>query len=516
MIRCTHLLKSRHGIYYCRFVLPTSVRKCLGLARREVRVSLRTKDKQQAKARLAPRLMIMNHIFDSTFAALDFETRMERYWRGIQTIKDLGEINPLNKFDLHWLMTANGLSKEGVENYLYAQAYSKACDKAYEATKCVEQAPIEPYQECQAASSPTSLSAAVLAEEDTEIETALKRFIALKRKSSRVATAEKYENHCRIFIKIAYRGRSDMLLSSLSADDMRYYVDIIQDFPINVKSNDCRRLDEIMATNARRLSPKTIFTHAHSVNMFLGWCRDQQYAIRPNFGAILKPILVTPKKEKVTKEKAFSPEHLRMIFGSDEYCKGLFGRSSDFWVPLLGLFTGARQAELCQLEVADVRKDSQSGLWLIDVNDREQKLLKNSGSAREVPVHPQLISLGFIRYVEGVRLGGGQRLFACEERNKRGEFSAFSKRFNRYLDRLGIVSTKDAKLDFHSFRHTLQNQLFDDGANEYVINSIVGHSTAKSSEGVKTYSKGVGLRAKHDLLLKLKFEVDFEAIAPSL
>jgi hypothetical protein len=73
-------------------------------------------------------------------------------------------------------------------------------------------------------------------------------------------------------------------------------------------------------------------------------------------------------------------------------------------VPLLGLFTGAREAELCQLYVDDVYGDEATSLWVIDINQREDKTLKSGEqNARRSPLHPQLVRLCFLEFVDQLR-----------------------------------------------------------------------------------------------------------------
>ena len=63
------------------------------------------------------------------------------------------------------------------------------------------------------------------------------------------------------------------------------------------------------------------------------------------------------------------------------------------------LYSGTRPAEIAQLAVADVRE--QHGKWIMHVTEEGDgdKSVKTAGSMRVVPVHSELIKLGFIDYV---------------------------------------------------------------------------------------------------------------------
>lgn len=74
----------------------------------------------------------------------------------------------------------------------------------------------------------------------------------------------------------------------------------------------------------------------------------------------------------------------------------------------LGLFTGARLNELCQLRAHDVIQDVY-GVDLISINANGfNKSLKNAQSAREIPICSKLIEIGFLDFVEERRQADGK------------------------------------------------------------------------------------------------------------
>jgi integrase len=64
---------------------------------------------------------------------------------------------------------------------------------------------------------------------------------------------------------------------------------------------------------------------------------------------------------------------------------------------LLSLLSGARQAELAGLKVSNVQEDEATGAPLIFIMAERKagKSLKTKGSERVVPIHAQLVKLGF-------------------------------------------------------------------------------------------------------------------------
>jgi len=73
------------------------------------------------------------------------------------------------------------------------------------------------------------------------------------------------------------------------------------------------------------------------------------------------------------------------------------------------LFSGARPNEIAQLLVTDLKR-TPKGTWYLDLDDEDGKALKTETSRRRVPLHPELIRLGFVAFVEERRKAAGPRL----------------------------------------------------------------------------------------------------------
>jgi integrase len=138
------------------------------------------------------------------------------------------------------------------------------------------------------------------------------------------------------------------------------------------------------------------------------------------------------------------------------------GRDAAYWVPVLGIYTGARITELAQLLVADVFEKTDPtrnvGLWRIAfrVTHPEWQSLKNKPSRREIPVHPELIRLGFLDYCKAMRAAGHERLFPLvqiSDTNNAG--GALSSWFSKVKTSAGWGSEHT----FHSFRHGVETML---------------------------------------------------------
>jgi integrase len=81
-----------------------------------------------------------------------------------------------------------------------------------------------------------------------------------------------------------------------------------------------------------------------------------------------------------------------------------------FWLPMLIYYSGARREEICGLLVDDVLMGG--NIPYLRLVPNKYRRLKNAQSQRDIPIHPELIRLGFLDYAEAVRALGYDLLFA--------------------------------------------------------------------------------------------------------
>jgi integrase len=201
---------------------------------------------------------------------------------------------------------------------------------------------------------------------------------------------------------------------------------------------------------------------------------------------------------------AYTKDDLDKLFKSDAYQNDTHRHSYQFWIPILGLYTGARLEELCQLHLEDIRQEE--GVWVIDINDNEEKRIKTKSSKRLIPLHPFLVEdLGLVRHAQELRKQGRKRLFPELTRRRDGYGQTVSKWFNeRYKVKCGITPPPNgAKLDFHSFRHTFVNELKQQQVNPDLIRELDGHK--KGDMTMDRYGKAFGPRLLLDAVLLLSY-----------
>jgi integrase len=495
---------SRHGTYIMRVVLPPAARAALGRKARDLRISLRTKNKARAIVLLARKLFIVTHFLH---APMPWEEQSDqqraRCERGMRLLREWPNLDLNDEFALDEFVDAVG--NDGLEAYLLARdrprqfaAIQRAKAEADPPTRHCTEAGSVTHEQHQPCDSP-------------RLTVATERFIESKKRDVRKGTIDSYTQKCALFVRIVSSGSQEPTLRDLSAEQLRRYVDQLPKLPRATRVDDPSSVAELVRRPGAKMSTKTLFSHAQTVAMFLKWCEQQKYDLPRDLGTILEPIL---RKKSDGKRHPFSQSELQQLFPAPSYCMAAFNRPSLYWLPLLALFTGARQAELCQLRVSDVVQDQGTGIWVIDINARDGKLLKNAASARRIPIHHQLCALGWLDFAVSARERGQTLLFPDQKRNARGEFSAFSKWFCRYRSKVGIASSAASMKDFHSFRHTFQTIMLSLPTEEHVVNALVGHSHGKT-ESTRTYFAGHSLETLNTALQRFDPGICFETV-PSL
>lgn len=224
----------------------------------------------------------------------------------------------------------------------------------------------------------------------------------------------------------------------------------------------------------KTITAVTVNNRLRKLTAFLNWCKTNGY-VAENPLAGMKVMTGSAKEARLSFERS----DLAALLNHEKLQKEARKHPWRYWLPLMGRATGCRLEELCQLRVDDFIE--QQGIQCIRIDDsRESQHLKNASSRRTLPLHPTLISLGLLEHVESVKASGADRVFPELEavRGKLGH--APSKWFGRYKTKLGIT---DPRKTFHSFRHTLIDDLRDAGIQDSLIKRIAGHE-----DGAVTFS----------------------------
>jgi integrase len=268
--------------------------------------------------------------------------------------------------------------------------------------------------------------------------------------------------------------------------DREAYVTFIREVLRKLPSN-CKKkfpdkpLKEILAMSFpenKKLSAKSIKDYCTSYGQFFAWCVEikKVMSTNPAKGFTIK------LDHKSTSRRPYTDDLIAQLLGRfaariSEGGKKREEWKSYLWVFLLGAYQGMRENEACQLFLDDVV--SIDGIPALDIHagDTTQSL-KNTPSRRIIPIHPALLSLGFLRF--------WQERKSMIEREKSQSLNLFlflpsevhnyTRNFLYNFTTINEPLTQEGKQTFHCLRHTVSTRLVAAGVSGELVDFIIGHS----------------------------------------
>ncbi len=243
---------------------------------------------------------------------------------------------------------------------------------------------------------------------------------------------------------------------------------------------------------------------------------------RVNYAEDLRPLRLddlAPDEKTIP----FEIDQLKNFFQSDFYRKcaeegNIPYRQADkdwtYWFPLISLFTGMRPKEVFQLHVDDLKTTDQGTPYLHVVATNEdddtnapehRKTIKTLTSKRKIPLHPELVRLGFLAFVADQRHASHDPLlFRSLTRNKYGDPAAYVlRRFREaYLKPMDLKPRQAA----YSFRHTWRDAARRIKASPDFLKAIGGWSDSKTTADV------YGSKDQPDLYAKDMASIGYEGL----
>ncbi|WLA74779.1 site-specific integrase [Bradyrhizobium diazoefficiens] len=299
-------------------------------------------------------------------------------------------------------------------------------------------------------------------------------------------TVDEFSRSVEMFIQL----HGNMPVASIKKAHALEYRRALQDVPRH-RTGDLLRATLPAQANWGREHPEEPRITAATINKQLGgvqsiciWANDN--GVVPDDIQWTDPFSRLRLPEERSERTSFDVAELRLLFSTPLFTEHSFPLgahgAAGFWLPVLALFSGARQAELGSLTAANVQTDAETAVALLYfMTERARgKRVKTDASERVVPVHPEAIRLGFLDYVEERRKADGPDAWlfpsVSPDRGRAG-VPAWSQWFGRYLRASGV--TNRAKV-FHSFRHTVKDALRRGKADHEMREALIGHAQASS------------------------------------
>ena len=321
---------------------------------------------------------------------------------------------------------------------------------------------------------------------DRSLTRAFEKYIQEKRSDISERTRQEWETAVARFISV----HGNMPVDEIQRDDIDSFRQLLLRMPSRPK-DAIRRLgvpNQVAWAEQKehpRLAPGTVAKNVTAIKVILDFAFHQTAMIagdarlswrNPCAGFVMR------SKKQVNTRRPFKDEHVRVIFDPMSYRTT---NPSRFWIPLLLHYTGARLNEIGQLLLSDVHLGEIAYLRLqteLDDEDEEvpnaAKNVKSAAGARTVPLHDDVLRVGFADYVEHVRQSGYTHLFPdLPHHHGRRRAKKISSWFRRYRSKVGLAPKKYV---LHSFRHAFRTRAQRaEGVWEPMVRMVQGHSLGR-------------------------------------
>lgn len=285
-------------------------------------------------------------------------------------------------------------------------------------------------------------------------------------------TMDEYRSALDLFITVM----GDQRIGEIDEETVGKYFGILKKLPANMQRLPVYRGKtpaQILKMNPPPQSLRTVSKKMERVSTMFGWAIDPKRKRR--WGIDANPFSgygQSKRKRQKTTRRLLTDDDLKQLFNHPDFVNRRFQSSYAYWLIPLGVFTGARIGELCQLALKDFVESY--GIPCIDVTDEgEGQKLKTANAKRRIPIHSELIRLGLLRHVERMRQAGEARLFPELSITRRdGPGQAASNWFQRFREKAGVVGDGTV---YHSLRHRFITALLDEGISPHAVAPIVGH-----------------------------------------
>lgn len=273
-------------------------------------------------------------------------------------------------------------------------------------------------------------------------------------------------------ILLEYFGQ-DRLMAEITRNDASELKKVVQALPVNrntkPETRDLPLMEAIKVTGVQKVSVETVNNHLAMFFRFWDWAERHGHAPHKLF----EGMKVAKAKRAKGGRKAYTKVQTAELYEElTENHSGLVKKDDHKWGALLGLYTGARLNEIAQLDYGDIGEEG--GIWFINITDDgdNNKRVKASASRRKVPIHSELIRLGFLDWV--TTKAKEPRLFMSFSYDQK---DGYGRNLGRWFNGpfLSGMEMKEPGLVFHSLRYTMVERLAQADVPEPLYQDIVGH-----------------------------------------
>ena len=302
-------------------------------------------------------------------------------------------------------------------------------------------------------------------------------------------------------------------IKKIKRDDLLNFRNVLLQLPTKLSQNSLykdKSLDEIivLAKGRPKISKSTIKKYIVRVSEFFKYCYDSDY-IDKNPAIDLQ---ISINQDDVTNKNPYEDSDVNALLdivskirSSGDTKSQRISKDELFFVTHIAAYSGMRLNEIIQLNTDDIVEKYNIVCFSlntkVDAKTGKSKTLKTRNSARIVPIHSKLSSIGLFEFIESKKKlanksGKAVRLFSCDNKD-------FSEYFRKKIN-TQVIKDGDKTRTFHSFRHTFINKLIQSDQRVEHIAALVGHEQQYKIT-MNTYGEPVTPKILKDLVEEVNF-----------
>jgi hypothetical protein len=355
----SYLYKNRHGVFYFRVVIPKKYQQYF-THKREIKRSLRTENKHIA--------LKLSRLYMVDFDKLLTEIKSgKRKTSELITIKD---VQLPNGSTLGEISIDHGNATSEYET-LMAIINSDSPDNIGNQSSNIN--------------TTSSINSSLTLSEVCDLY--------FEAKSIKDWSDTTYKENRAIFNLLEDLLGKATIFSSITRIDLTNAKNKLVKLPANLSKSKAYRdktIDQILLmNNVKPMSINSIDKYLTRISGLFGWAFIEGYistniAVKYSIGS-----------NSNVARSPFSGTDLTSIFLPTNMLK--FDKAYQFWVPIIALYSGARLNEICQLHLSDIQSINNIDVFVIQPTQKNQST-KNTASNRIIPVHSQILQLGFLNF----------------------------------------------------------------------------------------------------------------------
>jgi integrase len=509
MLLASHLRRSRHGIYYFRLILPAPIAAVLG--QRELVRSLGIRSPKLARfsgyqisLRLTPILERLQRIMaidpnsispkdikKLVVEGLDFRRDGSMGVERLITHNDPKiaeqEMETVRKTALAWRSVHDFTANLSDDEFAKRKAEAMRMRDEMMAMTAAPKPPAAP--------APMAVAGVTIPLRPSTLKQCYDAYIATKKKISESAKTA-YKGSFELFAKLS--GGADRMAHEITEVEFMEFNDALAFVPAHATKRgiELKRAADMIENpplgkdkagnpvEFDTISGNTANLHCTNLQGFF------DYVINSGRRNGDNPFAKLPRHsdgEEIGGADGFDEHELRAIFKPESLMQAK--RPSQFWTPLLALYTGARLNELACLELTDfveekgvpcisIRYVPRAKPNTIEHNTKKKaaRSVKTASSIRLVPLHPDLYEIGIEAYMDDVRAIGATRFFPTLPPDTKGKRERrLSHDGNTYLKKVEVHVPR--KKVMHSFRDTVCEMLAVPDMDDVRADQWTGHAT---------------------------------------